>query len=114
MGEYYNESRDALMGVKELPVGKLAMRQVLLDNDQTRISLFEFSPGDNTGWHKHEYHYGALYLTDAKLFHTRVDGSQFHSEHPAQEFKTHPIGVEHNVRNEADYIVKLLEIEFKS
>ena len=113
MGQYYNESRDSLKDHKDLPVGKLAKRTVLVDNEMTRVSYFEIEPGDNTGWHKHEFDYAALYLTDAKLFHTRIDGTQFLSEHKAHEFKNHPVGVEHNVRSEADYTIKLLEIEYK-
>jgi len=114
MGEYYNDSRTALENIKDLPVGRLASRQVILDNEKSRITYFEFEPGDHTGWHKHEYHYGALYLTSAKLFHTRIDGTQFLSEHQAQEFKIHPIGTEHNVRSESEHVIKMLEIEFKT
>jgi quercetin dioxygenase-like cupin family protein len=68
MAEYYNESRDSLKDHQGLPVGKLAKRTVLVDNEVTRVSFFELEPGDNTGWHKHESDYAALYLTDAKLF----------------------------------------------
>jgi len=113
MAEYYNESRDSLKDHQSLPVGKLAKRTVLVDNEATRVSYFELEPGDNTGWHKHESDYGALYLTDGKLFHTRIDGTQFTSEHKAREFKIHPVGVEHNVRSEASFTIKLLEIEYK-
>ena len=104
MAEYYNESRDSLKDHQGLPVGKLAKRTVLVDNEVTRVSYFELEPGDNT----------ALYLTDAKLFHTRIDGTQFTSEHKAREFKIHPVGVEHNVRSEANFTIKLLEIEYKT
>ena len=114
MAEYYNENRDSLKDHQGLPVGKLAKRTVLVDNELTRVSFFELEPGDNTGWHKHESDYGALYLTDGKLFHTRIDGTQFTSEHKAREFKIHPVGVEHNVRSDANFTIKLLEIEYKT
>ncbi|MEI7530455.1 MAG: cupin [Betaproteobacteria bacterium] len=114
MGEYYNEERNSLANVKDLPVGKLANRVVLEDNDKVCVSYFEFAPGDNTGWHKHAFDYCTLYLTDAKLFHTRYDGTQFLSEHQAREFKNHPVGTEHNVRNESDHVIRLLEVEYKS
>ena len=42
MGHYYNDARDALADVKDLPVGKLAKRVVLTDNEVTRVSYFEF------------------------------------------------------------------------
>ena len=113
MAEYYGERRDSLKDHKGLPVGKLAKRTVLLDNEITRVSYFEIESGDNTGWHRHELVYGTLYLTDAKLFHTRIDGTQFTSEHKAQEFKIHPVGVEHNVRGESSFTIKLVEIEYK-
>ena len=113
MGQYYSDARDALSNIKDLPVGRLASRKILIDNEETRVSYFEFQSGENTGWHKHEFSYSALYLTDAKLYHTRVDGSQFTSEHQAKEFKIHPVGVEHKVRSESIHVVKLLEVEFK-
>ena len=62
MAEYYNESRDSLKDRQGLPVGKLAKRTVLVDNEVTRVSYFELEPGDNTGWHKHESDYAALTL----------------------------------------------------
>ena len=113
MGEYFNEERNALADIRDLPVGKLAGRKVLTDDADTRVALFEFEPGDNTGWHKHEFNYCAVYLTDAKLFHTRRDGSELDTEHKAHEFKAHPVGTEHNVRNVGTSTVRLLEIEFK-
>ena len=113
MGEYFNQERNALADIRDLPVGKLAKRQVLTDDAHTRVALFEFEPGDNTGWHKHEFNYCAIYLTDAKPFHTRRDGSELHTEHTAHESKAHPVGTEHNVRSVGGNVVRLLEIEFK-
>ena len=40
MAEYYNESRDSLKDHQSLPVGKLAKRTVLVDNEVTRVSYF--------------------------------------------------------------------------
>jgi len=37
MGQYYNDARDALVNAKDLPVGKLAKRVVLTDNEVTRV-----------------------------------------------------------------------------
>ena len=44
MAEYYNESRDSLKDHQSLPVGKLAKRTVLVDNEVTRVSYFELEP----------------------------------------------------------------------
>ena len=44
MAEYYNESRDSLKDHQGLPVGKLAKRTVLVDNEVTRVSYFEQEP----------------------------------------------------------------------
>ena len=39
MGQYYSEERNELENIKDLPVGKLAKRDVLIDNDSTRVKI---------------------------------------------------------------------------
>ena len=35
----------------------LAESTTLIDNDQVRVTRFDFAPGAHTGWHRHEYDY---------------------------------------------------------
>ena len=113
MGTYYAAARDRLANVQDLTVGALATRTVLLDDERKRVSHFHFKPGDETGWHKHEYDYFVVYLTDARLLHMPRGGDEATLEHKARDSRAIAAGVEHNVRCLSTHDVELLEIEYK-
>ncbi len=113
MGTYYAAARDRLADVQELTVGALATRNVLIDDDHRRVSHFRFKPQDETGWHKHEYDYFVVYLTDAKLLHMPRGGDEVILEHKVRDNRPIAAGVEHNVRCLSTHDVELLEIEYK-
>jgi quercetin dioxygenase-like cupin family protein len=77
------------------------------------VSHFHFKPGDETGWHKHEYPYFVVYLTDCKLLHMPRNAPEAVIEHNSRDSRHIPPGVEHHVRSIADHDVELLEIEYK-
>ncbi len=37
--------------------GSLSVPEVLLDNETTRITFHRIKPGQQSGWHRHEYNY---------------------------------------------------------
>ena len=39
----------------------------LIDNDQVRVTRFEFKPDDETGWHEHGFDYVIVALTDCTM-----------------------------------------------
>jgi beta-alanine degradation protein BauB len=86
---------------------------VLIDDDEKRVAHFVFKPGDETGWHKHEYPYFVVYLTDCKLLHMPRNAPDMVIDHKARESRHIESGVEHHVRSIADHKVELLEVEYK-
>lgn len=114
MGTYYAAARDRLADVQELAVGALAKRTVLIEDDLRRVSHFHFQPGEETGWHKHEFDYFVVYLTDAKLLQLPRGGDQVILEHKVRDSRAIAAGVEHNVRCLSAHDVELLEIEYKN
>lgn len=113
MGRYYAETRDRLEDAADLAVGSLATRTVLLDDEFKRVSHFVFRPGDETGWHKHEYPYFVVYLTDCRLQHMSRNAPEAIIDHRARDSRHLEAGVEHHVRSLAAHDVELLEIEYK-
>ncbi len=113
MGKYYSATRDQLQDADNLQVGSLAKRTVIVDDDAKTVSHFQFKPGDETGWHKHEHDYFVVYLTDCKLLHMPRNGPEMVIDHKSRESRHIKAGVEHHVRSIADWDVELLEVEYK-
>ena len=42
---------------------EIATTGPLIDNDQVRVTRFDFTPGAQTGWHRHEYDYVITAIT---------------------------------------------------
>ncbi len=117
MGTYYGEDRSTLGDSVALAVGRLARREVLRDDADTRVSLFTIAPGEQTGWHRHDHDYLVVNLTDAEFTFdirqpdgTIVPGAT--SNRP-RDTHTHPVGVEHNATNAGSNTIVLVEIEHK-
>ena len=48
---------------------------VQIDDDKVRVTRWDFSPGAETGWHRHEMDYIVVPLTDGALTAEMPDGS---------------------------------------
>jgi quercetin dioxygenase-like cupin family protein len=99
---------------KELPDAALAKHELLLDNAPTRITKWTFAPGDQTGWHRHEFDYATVQQSGGALLLQSSDGSEVRVDYEDGRtlFWTAPI--EHNATNISDVEVRVLEIEYKS
>ena len=89
-----------------------AVPTIQIDNDFTRVTEWRFTPGAETGWHRHEYHYVVVPLLTGRLrLETR------HGEHLADlgagVSYAREAGVEHNVINANEYEFAFIEVEFK-
>ena len=82
------------------------------DDQDVRITRWDFRPGEVTGWHTHGWPYAVTMLTDATLqLHdgtavseiTLTAGQAFHS----------PPGVQHDVMNGSPHPIAFVEIEIK-
>ena len=85
----------------------------LVDDARTRVTRFDFEPGQDTGWHVHEYDYVIAALTDC---HMRLDlpgGEANEVTVPAGTAYRRAAGVEHNVINAGDAPMSFVEVELK-
>jgi quercetin dioxygenase-like cupin family protein len=85
---------------------------VLIDNDRVRVTRWQFAPGAATGWHRHEYDYVIVPLTDGALMLVEPDGDRL-SELRVGEPYFRGAGVEHDVVNANEHTFSFVEIEVK-
>ena len=81
-----------------------------VENGEVRVTEWRFIPGAETGWHRHEYDYVVVPLTDGVL--RIVDGageSATELERGVAYFRK--ASVEHNVINAGEKPVAFVEIE---
>lgn len=85
---------------------------VLIENDAVRVTRWHFAPRAATGWHRHEYDYVVVPLTDGTLRLVEPDGERDAVlEVGAPYFRG--AGVEHDVVNANDYEFTFVEVELK-
>ncbi|MEL0105353.1 MAG: hypothetical protein ACO3MW_00640 [Rhodospirillales bacterium] len=96
------------------PDAKIATETVLLDNETTRISEWVFHPGEQTGWHLHDWDYvtvqqsgGCLRIVDSE------DNVRMVNYSPGTT-NFRKATIEHNATNVSGEVVKVLEIEYKN
>jgi len=90
-----------------------ATGKVQEDNARTRVTLWSFTPGAETGQHRHEYDYVVVPLTTRSLTIVAKDGTVSTAELAAGGSYFRQAGVEHNVINASPGDFAFVEIEFK-
>ncbi len=86
---------------------------VLIDDAVVRATRFDFAPGAETGWHRHEMDYVITALTDCPMMVTGPDGEARRIIVPAGSAYRRDAGVEHNVVNDGDTVMSFVEVELK-
>lgn len=89
-----------------------AVPTVQQDDPVLRITRWDFSPGAVTGWHRHEWGYFVIMLTDGIL---RIHNGSEVTDIPlvaGQSYMRQP-GIEHDVMNGSDHPIAFVEIEIK-
>ena len=89
-----------------------AKATVFIDNDHTIVTEYRFTPGANTGWHRHSHAYVVVPLMNGRLKLLTNDGESF-ADLKAGVPYFRPAGVEHDVINATDGEYAFIEIEFK-
>lgn len=90
-----------------------AQSTVQVDNGRVKVTEWRFSPGAETGWHRHGYDYVVVPMVTGKL--RLHDGKTDKlADLLAGRSYYRPIGVEHNVINANDYEFVFVEVEFKT
>jgi beta-alanine degradation protein BauB len=90
-----------------------AVPTVQRDDDEARITRWDFEPGAATGWHTHAFPYVVVMLTDALM---RVDDGANIAEFQRKLGDTYKreAGVQHDVMNGSSTPMAFIEIEIKA
>ncbi len=82
-----------------------------IDNARARVTRHKMAPGASTGFHRHDYDYVIVPVTDGRM---RIveGGRESVSELSAGISYFRPAGVEHDVINGGDRDLIFVEIEF--
>ena len=84
----------------------------LIDDARTRVTRWDFAPGNTTGWHKHEMDYVIVILTDAKMAYEQ-NGEVIEREVKAGDTYARGMGIEHDVFNPGPGMLSFIEVELK-
>ena len=87
--------------------------KMLVDDERTRVTRFEFQPGQETGWHEHEFGYVITAITDCDMKIENPDGENSSVFVNAGEAYRRNAGVKHNVINDGSLPMSFVEIELK-
>jgi quercetin dioxygenase-like cupin family protein len=89
-----------------------AIPTVQQDDATIRITRWDFAPSAVTGWHRHEWTYFVIMLTEGVL---RIHDGTTVRDIPlaaGQSYMRQP-GIEHDVMNGSDHPIAFVEIEIK-
>jgi quercetin dioxygenase-like cupin family protein len=82
-----------------------------IETDRVRVTEWRLPPGDQIGYHKHEYDYVVVPLTGGELTIEDAGGNNIKFATTMGGAYARPEGVEHNVRNLSEQEVRFTEIE---
>ncbi|MDQ2091056.1 cupin domain-containing protein [Marimonas arenosa] len=85
----------------------------LAEDTRVRVTRFEFPPGAETGWHRHEMDYVIVAVTACRMRLEEPGGDVREVTVTAGESYTRQSGVEHNVINASDSAMTFVEVELK-
>ena len=98
----------------EIAADKTVARfETLVDDDRTRITRWVIAPGEQTGWHRHEFDYVTIQQSTGILHLKYADGSEKTVDYVPGTARMNPAPVEHNATNIGDVDIRVLEIEYK-
>ena len=85
----------------------------ILEDEKVRVTRWDFDPGAETRWHRHEMDYVVTTLTPCSFLLEEPGGQTRRVELPAGSVYRRDEGVEHNVVNGGDASMSFIEIELK-
>ena len=88
----------------------IAIKQ--FENERVIVTEWDFEPGAETGWHKHQYDYVVVPGMNGRLLLETTDGENVAELREGQSY-FRPAGVEHNVVNANDFRFYFVEIELR-
>lgn len=97
----------------QIPEAALADHTLLFEDERTRITQWRFAPGDQTGWHAHEWDYVTVQQSGGRLRLDGADGTESFVDYSSGRTMSWTAPIEHNATNVSDNVVRVLEIEYK-
>lgn len=89
-----------------------AVPTVQVDNDIVKVTEWRFAPGAETGWHRHDYDYVVVPVTNGRLLLETPTGNIVADLTLGQSYSRN-VGVEHNVINDSPTELVFIEVEVK-
>ena len=86
---------------------------IQIDDNQVKVTRWDFSPGAETGWHTHEMNYIVVPLSEGFLKAELPDGSTAENKLTVGASYARPAGVNHNIINVNNEPYSFIEIELK-
>ena len=93
------------------PAAATATQQV--DDERVRVTEWRLPPGAHTGWHRHEYDYVVVPVTDGELRIVDALGEQRAALKLGQAYARRA-GVAHDVFNAGAEQLAFIEVEIKA
>ncbi len=99
---------------EDLTGGRTCAEPILVfEDDKTRITQYILEPGQQTGWHIHEYDYVVMHQSAGELTSHFADGTSAVFTYKPGGASAYTAPVEHNAINTGDVTVSGFEIEYK-
>ena len=92
---------------------KKAKPTIQINDEQVRVTRWDFVPGAETGWHTHEMDYVVVPLTEGILNAELPDGSTVENRLTIGASYARQAGVNHNIINSNNWPYSFIEIELK-
>ena len=86
---------------------------VVHEDDKTRITQYRLEPGEQTGWHIHEYDYVVMHQSEGELTSHFADGTSAVFSYKPGGASAYSAPVEHNAVNTGSVTVSGFEIVYK-
>jgi len=91
----------------------MATFNTIHEDDKTRITHWVMKPGEQTGWHSHDFDYVVVQLSGGSLHLDYADGSEREVDYAPGGTLTGEAPVEHNATSVGGEAIVSLEIEYK-
>ena len=92
----------------------MATGNMVFEDDKTRITHWTMNPGEQTGWHSHDFDYVVVQLSGGRLHLDFADGSEREIDYAPGNTLTGSAPIEHNATSVGEETIISIEIEYKN
>ena len=86
---------------------------ILFEDKKTKITLWRFNPGAETGWHEHDVDYVTIQKSGGRLKLESDTGEVRFVDYEMDRAASYTAPICHNATNVSDEEVRVIEIEYK-